>query len=88
MSLKLEIYEYIKKNGLVHGGRIEDLARSLGYMSSNASRRCRELVNEGKLAVVYDKKRMAQYTLIVEEKGWWKEKRYLSKPKQVLSKLF
>ena len=49
-SLKQRILNYINANDLlINGGTIEKLAEDAGYKASNASRRCRELVNEGKL---------------------------------------
>jgi len=49
-SLKNQIQHYIREQGgWVPGSKIEDLARTLGYKSSNAGRRCRELVNAGVL---------------------------------------
>lgn len=49
LSLKQRIERYIKmKNRPVSGGEIERIvAESTNYKPSNASRRCRELVNEG-----------------------------------------
>lgn len=55
MSLKKRIFNYIRKvhdaNPLVwiNGGHIEQLAASINYKASNASRRLRELENEGKI---------------------------------------
>lgn len=37
----------MKQGGLVNGGELERLAMEHGYKASNASRRCRELENEG-----------------------------------------
>ncbi|MBL7141792.1 hypothetical protein ISS21_01705 [Patescibacteria group bacterium] len=50
-SLKNRILKYFEvcPNKWVNGGVIEKLAMSVGYKASNASRRCRELVNEGNL---------------------------------------
>lgn len=48
MSLKEEILNFLKSKGYwVHGGDIENLAFSLGFMASNAGRRCRELFKSG-----------------------------------------
>mgnify|MGYP001616135655 CR=1 FL=1 len=48
-SLKQLIIKYCEgKGGWVYGGQIEDMIRSeYGNKASNASRRCRELVNSG-----------------------------------------
>ena len=48
-SLKTEIrfQIYNEYPNWVNGGRAERLAMELGFKSSNASRRCRELENEG-----------------------------------------
>jgi phage terminase small subunit len=49
-SLKQRILDYINGSDVyVSGGTIERLAIEAGYKASNASRRCRELQNEGKL---------------------------------------
>lgn len=48
MSIKESIIRFIEDNGPKFGGQIEDHIRSVaGAKSSNASRRCRELVNDG-----------------------------------------
>lgn len=48
MSLKQRIYNYLKRqNKWISSAQIEDLARGAGYKSSNAGRRCRELVEAG-----------------------------------------
>lgn len=47
-SLKIRILSYIRTyGGKVNGGEIERLALTNGYKASNASRRCRELDEEG-----------------------------------------
>lgn len=50
-SVSYEIVKYLESTGSwTFGGKIEDHIRGLmGAKASNASRRCRELVNEGKL---------------------------------------
>ncbi len=49
-SLKDRILKYIRTyGGKVNGGEIERLALANGYKASNASRRCRELQNEGSI---------------------------------------
>jgi DNA-binding IclR family transcriptional regulator len=49
-SLKQRILDYINgSEKWLNGGTIERLAEEAGYKASNASRRCRELVNEGKI---------------------------------------
>lgn len=56
-SLKQKIYDYLsEKNRFIAGGIVEDFIRqTAGHKSSNASRRCRELVREGKLEAIYEK---------------------------------
>ena len=52
ISLKEAIYRYFLKreaNGFVNGGVIEEYALNAGFKASNASRRLRELCNEGLL---------------------------------------
>jgi hypothetical protein len=50
MSIKDLITEYLKGKGWVYGGTIEDYVRSVaGKKASNASRRLRELFNDGKI---------------------------------------
>lgn len=48
-SLSVRIERYLKSNPGVwqNGGEIERLAMGIGYKASNASRRCRELAQEG-----------------------------------------
>ena len=49
-SLKNRILAYIRKQkGYVNGGELERLAEQAGYKASNASRRARELYQEGLL---------------------------------------
>ena len=57
-TLKQTIIKYAEENGSwLWGGQIDDYIRSTtGRKASNASRRCRELVNEGKL-----ERRLARY---------------------------
>lgn len=53
-SLSQELLEALRnKNGWVHSVELEDLARSLGYKSSNSGRRMRELFNAGKVEREY-----------------------------------
>ena len=48
MSIKQLITRFIEDNGPKFGGQIEDHIRSImGAKASNASRRCRELVESG-----------------------------------------
>lgn len=51
LSLKQRIEKYLKNRPgeWVNGGFIEQMAMSVGKKASNASRRCRELCEEGKL---------------------------------------
>lgn len=47
-SLKNRIYSYINsRNYWINGGEIEKLAMETGYKASNASRRLRELSEDG-----------------------------------------
>jgi CTP-dependent riboflavin kinase len=71
MSLKSKIIEYLNNTpGAVHGGEIERIAQGWGYKASTASRRCRELADEGKIEraenekgqVVYRRKKQNLYT--------------------------
>ena len=49
-SLKNRLLNYIRKQeGFINGGELERLAEQAGYKASNASRRARELSNEGLL---------------------------------------
>jgi hypothetical protein len=53
-SLKERIYHYINgSDKFLNGGEIERLAMDAGYKASNASRRCRELVTEGKIVRMF-----------------------------------
>ena len=56
-SLKEKILNYLsEKNRFIAGGLVEDFIRQTdGHKASNASRRCRELVREGKLEAIYEK---------------------------------
>lgn len=51
MSIKQIIIQYLEEQGdWTPGGKVEDYIRSVaGHKSSNASRRCRELCEEGVL---------------------------------------
>jgi hypothetical protein len=65
-SIKEQIIEYLETcPGWVFGGVLEDyIRRSNGHKASNASRRCRELTNEGKIErrlVVHEGLRVVQY---------------------------
>ena len=52
-SLESSIQDYLEQwykydpTKFVNGGEIEKLAQTKGYKASNASRRCREMFNEG-----------------------------------------
>lgn len=49
-SLRTRIEKYLKGfNGWLNGGELERLALAAGYKASTASRRCRELAEEGVL---------------------------------------
>lgn len=55
-SLKNRIKNYIQsRNYWVTGVEIERLAMGAGYKASNASRRCRELANDGEIESGYDR---------------------------------
>ena len=61
-TFKKEIYKLARYNGgWINGGEFERLAMDNGYKSSNASRRCRELVNEGVLERRLNSKRCVEY---------------------------
>lgn len=47
-SLKEQIYRYASFEKFINGGEFERLAMEHGYKSSNASRRCRDLVKENR----------------------------------------
>ncbi len=70
ISLKGRIYNYISQwhgydsREWVHGGAIENLAMEAGYKASNASRRCRELVAEGKIERKENEKGHVMYRLV------------------------
>ncbi len=54
MTIKSCILEYLQTNGASWGRDIDDYIRDImGTKTSNTSRRCRELVSEGKLDVCY-----------------------------------
>lgn len=63
MSLKEKIKEHLKQSypNVIHGGEIEKLAINEGRKPSNASRRCRELENEGLIFNIYNRKNEVQY---------------------------
>lgn len=76
-ALRQRIIDYLKQwheydhKAFVNGGEIERLALEAGYKASNASRRLRELENEG----------------IIEKRGNYKghvEYRYVSDPVSVI----
>jgi len=65
MNLKRQIVELARReNQWLNGGRFERLAMDLGYKPSNASRRCRELVNEGLLERRINDKKCVEYKFI------------------------
>lgn len=68
MSIKQKILTYLTEHpGWVYGGIIEDFIRQTdGHKASNASRRCRELEDEGKIdrqEVVLQGRRVVQYRI-------------------------
>jgi len=71
MSLRKEILsnfrvKYLRgENGYINGGAIERFALERGYKASNASRRLREMTEDGELEVDYlGKKKTASYRYI------------------------
>lgn len=67
-SLKEKILTFLKPNEWTYGGTIEDHIRATeGRKASNASRRCRELHEEGKVEaryVIVDGRKVVQYRLM------------------------
>lgn len=67
MSLRNRINNYLEdwyqvdQNKFVNGGEIEKLAQDNGYKASNASRRLRELENEGRIEKRYNSKGTVEY---------------------------
>lgn len=56
MSLKQQILNYLQdRQKWISGTELEDFARTIKYKSSNCSRRCRELYNEGLIDRKYEK---------------------------------
>lgn len=49
VSLEQRIFRYLKSRPMkrIHGGELEELAQSAGYMGSTASRRARDLAGRG-----------------------------------------
>jgi len=69
-SIKNKILNYLQDNpGWCYGGKIEDFIRQTdGAKASNASRRCRELEDEGKIErqiVNFEGRKVVQYRLKV-----------------------
>lgn len=66
MTIKTKILNFLT-NEWIYGGQIEDFIRATdGHKASNASRRCRELENEGKIEsqiVNFQGRRVVQYRL-------------------------
>lgn len=92
MTIKQQIIEYLTNKDWCFAGKIEDYIREVdGHKASNASRRCRELVKEGKLErrlVRLDSVNVVQYRL--SEKNSAKEEvkaKNLSYPAQNLGTL-
>ena len=71
MSLKNKLLSYVRYRypSKVHGGELEKYAMDLGAKPSNASRRCRELENEGIFRATYNEKRMVVYQYIPQKIG-------------------
>ena len=77
MSLKQRILAYIRKqNGFCNGGEIERLAMGVGFKPSNASRRLRELYNEGLLERKIEKSIYSKIASV-----WYRS----SQPKKIIS---
>ncbi len=64
-SLRERIMKYLRSTGTwINGGEIERLALGAGYKASNASRRCRELCEEGLIERREDKKGFVEYSAL------------------------
>jgi hypothetical protein len=67
MSLRNRINNYLEdwfqvdQTKWINGGEIESLAQGAGYKASNASRRLRELENEGRVEKRYNHKGHVEY---------------------------
>jgi len=74
-----------------YGGRIEDFVRKeLGNKASNASRRCRELENEGRIEkreVVFQGQRVVQYRYNFEKAEQIKEQKRIENQKKIFQSL-
>lgn len=68
-SLSNRIRKYVRRQypAVVNGGELERLAFENGFKASNASRRARELENDGILKVSYTEKGSAEYQYIPSE---------------------
>ena len=64
---KIELMIQGKYPRFVNGGEAERLAMNEGYKSSNASRRCRELVKAGKLERRINENKSVEYRWILQE---------------------
>ena len=69
MSLKSRIFELLENEypAWIPLGRIERLAMELGYLGSNAGRRARDLIKEGKIEHDYNSKGCVSYRFKVEK---------------------
>lgn len=77
MSLKQRLLNYLRKQeGFCNGGELERLAEQAGLKGSNASRRCRELCNEGFIERKIEK---SEYSKIASV--WYRA----SQPKKIIS---
>lgn len=56
-SLKQRLHSYLLRNfpRVIPSGELQRLAMDAGYTPANAARRCRELENDGKVEVFYEK---------------------------------
>lgn len=84
LSLKKQILNHLAHKDWEHAGRIEKWAGDNGYKASNASRRLRELENEGKLerkVCTCVKPAHVVYRIKPEPIPWYQQPEY-QKPKQ------
>ena len=90
MSIKEHIINFLRDKGFVAGGTIEDFIRATDRKkASNASRRLRELFNEGKIEHEYRRiegvpNKVVFYRLKQVEKPFW-EKPVFQKQEEVKS---
>jgi hypothetical protein len=65
-SLKSKLFTHLveKYPAWVHGGSLERYAMELGFMASNASRRCREMAKSGTIEHRYNERHEVEYRFI------------------------